>query len=119
MLSVPGNADYAAFKSAVQYGTTIPLASAAVSIFDQARINAIAPGAVNAPQFRKECEAAPATLGSEAEAMAASSKSVEIEHDAKSCLMLASNNSSESSGQIFRVSIMGRTVSCIGPRGNL
>lgn len=104
VLGVPGNADYAASKSAIQYGLTMSLAPEAARIFDRARVNAIVPGAVNTPQFRKECQAAPAALWNEAEATVASRKPVEVEHVARTCLMLASDNfSGSTTGQVIRV----------------
>ncbi|KAK5937002.1 hypothetical protein PMZ80_010751 [Knufia obscura] len=104
VLGVPGNADYAASKSAIQYGLTMSLAPEAARIFEHARVNAIAPGAVNTPQFQKECEAAPEALWVDAQVTVASKKPVEMEHVAKTCLMLASNNfSGSTTGQVIRV----------------
>ncbi|KAF4832499.1 2,5-dichloro-2,5-cyclohexadiene-1,4-diol dehydrogenase [Colletotrichum tropicale] len=55
IMGVPGNPDYAASKSAVQYGLMLSLAPDAVRINPNARVNAICPGAVDTPMFRKEC----------------------------------------------------------------
>lgn len=104
VIGVPGNADYAASKSAIQYGLTMSLAPEAARIFERARVNAIAPGAVDTPQFAKECEADPAALWIDAEVTVASKRPVQIVHVARTCLMLASDNFSEStSGQVIRV----------------
>lgn len=47
---------YAAGKSAVQYGLMRSLAKDAPRVFARARVNAVAPGAVDTPRFREECE---------------------------------------------------------------
>ena len=104
VLGVPGNADYAASKSAIQYGLTMSLAPEAARLFGQARVNAIAPGAVDTPQFQRECEAVPGALWGEAEATVASRKPVNMEHLARTCLVLASDTFSGSlTGQVIRV----------------
>jgi len=104
VLGVPGNADYAASKSAIQYGLTMSLAPEAARIFEQARVNAVAPGAVDTPQFKREYDAAPTALWIDAEATVASKKPVHMEHIARTCLMLASDNySGSTTGQVVRV----------------
>lgn len=106
VLGVPGNADYAASKSAIQYGLMLSVAAEAVAISAEARVNAIAPGAVNTPQFQKECETddTGATKWIEAEATVASKHAVDPEHVARMCLVLASSNlSGSTNGQVVRV----------------
>ncbi|KAF2721083.1 NAD-P-binding protein [Polychaeton citri CBS 116435] len=48
------NAAYAASKSAVQYGLMYSLAEDAPRIYPGARVNAVAPGAVDTPRYRDE-----------------------------------------------------------------
>ena len=104
VLGVPGNADYAASKSAIQYGLTTSLAPEAARIVAGARVNAIAPGAVDTPQFRKECEAAPAARWIDAEVTVASKRPVQMDHVARTCLMLASDNfSGSTTSQVIRI----------------
>lgn len=49
-------AAYAAGKSAVQYGLLQSLAKDAPKIYLKARVNAVAPGAVDTSRFKEECE---------------------------------------------------------------
>ena len=63
-----GNADYSAGKSAVQYGLMRALAPDVARIHPNGRVNAIAPGPVDTPQFRREVEGDPKQLWLDAEA---------------------------------------------------
>lgn len=104
VFGVPGNADYAASKAAIQYGLMRSLAPEAVRIFQGARVNAIAPGAVDTPQFRKECTQDDYALYQESEATVATRRSIATESVAKTCLMLTSDNFSRNiSSQIIQV----------------
>ncbi|KAF5518105.1 2,5-dichloro-2,5-cyclohexadiene-1,4-diol dehydrogenase [Colletotrichum aenigma] len=79
IMGVPGNPDYAASKSAVQYGLMLSLAPDAVRINPKARVNAICPGAANTPMFRKECaeDETGSTKWVESEATVASKRPVD------------------------------------------
>jgi NAD(P)-dependent dehydrogenase (short-subunit alcohol dehydrogenase family) len=106
VLGVPGNPDYAASKSAVQYGLTLSLAPDAARICPRARVNAICPGPVDTEQFRRECtEDKTSTIKwTEAEATVALKKPVKIEDIAKLCLYLASERwSSSTTAQCIRI----------------
>lgn len=104
VLGVSSNADYAASKSAIQYGLMKSLAPDATRILDRAIVNAIAPGAVDTPQFRKECAADPGALWIDAQATVVSRKAVAIEHIARTCVLLASEKwSGSTTGQVIRV----------------
>ena len=106
VLGVPGNPDYAASKSAIQYGLTLSLAPDAARINNKARVNAIAPGAVDTPQFGKECaeDTSEQVRWLDSESTVASSRAVEMEHVARLCLMLASEKwSGSTTGQVIRV----------------
>lgn len=107
VLGVPGNADYAASKSAIQYGLMLSLAPEARKVTSPpslARVNAIAPGAVDTPQFRKECATDSTLVWQESQATVASREAVKTEHVARTCLMLASDRWSGSiNGQVIRV----------------
>lgn len=106
VMGVPGNADYAASKSAIQYGLMLSISAEAVSVRPDARVNAVAPGAVNTPQFQQECaaEGSGALQWFEAEATVASRRPVDPSHVARTCLLLASSNlSGSTNGQIIRV----------------
>ncbi|KAF4920915.1 2,5-dichloro-2,5-cyclohexadiene-1,4-diol dehydrogenase [Colletotrichum viniferum] len=76
IMGVPGNPDYASSKSAVQYGLMLSLAPDAVKRNSRARVNAICPGAVDTPMFRKECadDKTGSTKWIESEATVASKK---------------------------------------------
>lgn len=104
ILGVPSNSDYAASKSAIQYGLVKSLAPDAAKIFDGAIVNAIAPGAVDTPQFKKECAADPEALWMDAQATVVTRKPVAMEHVARMCVLLASEKwSGSTTGQIIRV----------------
>ncbi|KAI9172745.1 short-chain dehydrogenase reductase sdr [Paramyrothecium foliicola] len=104
VLGAPGNPDYAASKSAVQYGLTLSLAPDAARMNSHARVNAICPGAVDTPQFEKECKEDPAARWMDAEATVASRKPVQATDVARLCLILASDRwSSSTTGQTLRV----------------
>lgn len=104
VLGVPGNADYASSKSAIQYGLVKSLAPDAVRVFRRAMVNAIAPGAVDTPQFRKECDQDSKALWTDAQATVAAKKPISIEHIARTCIFLASEKwSGGITGQVIRV----------------
>lgn len=106
VLGVPGNPDYAASKSAVQYGLMLSLAPDATRIFSEARVNAVAPGAVDTPQFRRECaeDTTDQSRWLDSEATVASRRPVEMDHIARLCLMLASDKwSGSTTGQVLQV----------------
>ncbi|KAL2069553.1 hypothetical protein VTL71DRAFT_14232 [Oculimacula yallundae] len=99
-----GNADYAAGKSAVQGGLVKSLMGDVNRIWPGARVNAVAPGPVDTPQFRKECAANPNQLWLDAQATTALKKPVPPESVAKSILFLASENwSGNITGQVLAV----------------
>jgi NAD(P)-dependent dehydrogenase (short-subunit alcohol dehydrogenase family) len=101
---VPGNADYATSKAAIQYGLVKSMAPEAVRILSRARVNAVAPGPVDTPQFRKECAETEGVQYTEAEATVALRRSVPVEAVARACLMLASENySGNITGQVIPV----------------
>ena len=84
-------AAYAAGKSAVQAGLMLSLSQDAPRIFPRARVNAVAPGAVDTPRFREEME----TYGAEwtyreAEATVGLARPVNGEEVARVVLGLAS-----------------------------
>ncbi|KAB8527806.1 hypothetical protein FH972_025457 [Carpinus fangiana] len=62
------NPDYASAKSAVQGGLLASLKADLPRTFPGARVNAIAPGPVDTPQFKKECTENPEQLWLDAEA---------------------------------------------------
>lgn len=106
VLGVPGNADYAASKSAVQYGLTLSLAPDAARICPHARVNAVCPGAVDTERFRRECadDNRTSLKWTEAEATVALKKPVKIEDIAKQCLFLTSERwSSSTTAQFVRI----------------
>lgn len=104
VLGVPGNADYATSKSAIQYGLVKSLAPDAARIFDRAIVNAIAPGAVDTPQFQRECAADQGALYVDAQATVVTRKPVSIEHVARTCVLLASEKwSGSTTGQVIQV----------------
>lgn len=98
------NPDYAAGKSAVQVGLLQSLKAAVPRIFEGARVNAIAPGPVDTPQFKKECEENPDQLYADSQATSASGKAVPTMDVAKGIVFLASDAWSGSvMGQILNV----------------
>ncbi|KAK0103550.1 hypothetical protein ONS95_005567 [Cadophora gregata] len=99
-----GNADYAAGKSAVQGGLVKSLMGDVNRVWPGARVNAVAPGPVDTPQFRKECAENPNQLWVDAQATTALKKPVPPDSVAKSILFLASENwSGNITGQILNV----------------
>ncbi|KUJ23017.1 NAD-P-binding protein [Mollisia scopiformis] len=99
-----GNADYASGKSAVQGGFVRSLMGDVARIWPGARVNAVAPGPVDTPQFKNECAANPDQLWLDAQATVALKQPVPPESVAKSILFLASENWSGSiTGQILNV----------------
>ncbi|CZR52050.1 uncharacterized protein PAC_01927 [Phialocephala subalpina] len=99
-----GNADYASGKSAVQGGLLRSLMGDAARIWPGARVNAVAPGPVDTPQFKKECADNPDQLYLDAQATVALKCPVSLESVAKSILFLASENWSGSiTGQVLNV----------------
>ena len=70
----------------------------------QSRVNAVAPGPVDTPQFQKECLENPEQLYLDAQATTALKRPVPPHHVAKAVLFLASENWSGSiTGQILNV----------------
>jgi NAD(P)-dependent dehydrogenase (short-subunit alcohol dehydrogenase family) len=103
-MGVTGNADYSAGKAAVQIGLVQYLKTDVVRIHPRARVNAVAPGAVDTAQFRKECEEDPKTLWKEAQATTALRQPIPVDAVARSVLFLASENwSSHVTGQVLSV----------------
>lgn len=99
-----GNADYASGKSAVQAGLVKSLMADVSRIWPGARVNAVAPGPVDTPQFKQECAANPDQLWLDAQATIALKRPVPLEDVAKSILFLVSENWSGSiSGQVLNV----------------
>jgi NAD(P)-dependent dehydrogenase (short-subunit alcohol dehydrogenase family) len=98
------NADYGTSKGAVQYGLLQSLRQDVPKVYPGARVNAIAPGAVNTNRFKEECKADPNQFYSDAVATTALSRPVEPEDVARSILYLASERFSRSvHGQILNV----------------
>ena len=101
---VSGNADYGASKSAIQHGFVQSLVKDVVNIHPRARVNAVAPGPVDTPQFRKECAEDSNVLWLEAQATVALKAPVSMESVAKTVLFLASENwSGNTTGQVLMV----------------
>lgn len=99
-----GNADYASGKSAVQGGLVKSLMGDLPRIWPGGRVNAIAPGPVDTPQFKKECVENPNQLWLDAQATTALKRPVPPADVAKSILFLASENWSGSiTGQVLNV----------------
>lgn len=68
------------------------------------RVNAVAPGAVDTEQFRRECEEDPGAKWREAEATVAMRRPVSVDAVARSVVFLASENwSGNVSGQVLCV----------------
>lgn len=102
---VRGCAAYSAGKSAVQHGLLSSLAKDAPRIFSRARVNAVAPGAVDTARFREERERFGRTWEwEECEATVPLAKPVPAEHVARTTLFLASERWSGSThGQVLSV----------------
>jgi NAD(P)-dependent dehydrogenase (short-subunit alcohol dehydrogenase family) len=101
---ITGNADYSAGKAAVQIGLVQSLKADVARIHAGARVNAVAPGAVDTAQFQRECQEDPRALWREAQATTALPQPVPVEAVAKSVLFLASENwSSHVTGQVIPV----------------
>jgi len=75
LMGVKSNADYASSKAALQ-GMTLSLAPDAASVNARARVNLIAPGPVDTPQFRKEVAEDRLSGWTEAEATVAQKRPV-------------------------------------------
>ncbi|KXT11499.1 hypothetical protein AC579_8520 [Pseudocercospora musae] len=102
---VRGCAAYAAAKAAVQYGLLQSLAKDAPRVYRNARVNAVAPGAVDTTRFRDECQ----KFGKEWEweecrATVPMAKSVPAEDVARTVVFLASEKwSGTTHGQVLHV----------------
>lgn len=99
---VLGNPDYSASKAAL-VGLCLSMAPDAARI--GGRVNVIAPGAVDTPQFKKECneDSTGKSRWVEAEATVALKKPVDIKHIARLCLTLASDEwSGSTTGQVIQ-----------------
>jgi NAD(P)-dependent dehydrogenase (short-subunit alcohol dehydrogenase family) len=98
------NPDYAAGKAAVQYGLLPSLKADVPRIFPDGRVNVIAPGPVDTPQFKIECAADALQLWKDSQATSASGKPIPEKAVAKGILFLASENLSGSiTGHILDV----------------
>lgn len=98
------NPDYSSGKSAVQYGLLQSLKASVPRVFEGARVNAIAPGPVDTPQFRKECAENPRQLYVDSQATSASAKPVSQAAVTKGIVFLASEAWSGSvMGQILNI----------------
>ncbi|KAK5683178.1 hypothetical protein LTS10_004709 [Elasticomyces elasticus] len=103
-------AAYAAGKSAVQYGLLQSLARDAPRIHPNARVNAVAPGAVDTERFRAECERFGARWRyEECEATVPLAKAVGAEDVARTVLFLASER--------FAGGVSGQLVPVDGGKG--
>jgi NAD(P)-dependent dehydrogenase (short-subunit alcohol dehydrogenase family) len=101
---VTGNADYSAGKAAVQIGLVQSLKADVARICEGGRVNAVAPGAVDTEQFRKECREDPGCLWREAAATTAMRRPVSVESVARCVVFLASESwSGGVSGQVVCV----------------
>lgn len=90
-------AAYAAGKSAVQYGLLRSLAKDAPRIYPKARVNGVAPGAVDTDRFKEECERyGEQWRFEECEATVGLAKPVPPEDVARTILFLASERYSGS-----------------------
>ncbi|KAK5137733.1 hypothetical protein LTR08_007304 [Meristemomyces frigidus] len=90
-------AAYAAGKSAVQYGLLLSLAKDVPRIYSNARVNAVAPGAVDTDRFKDESKQYGAQWRyEECEATVGLAKPVPPEHVARTILFLASERFSGS-----------------------
>ncbi|KIW99437.1 uncharacterized protein Z518_11176 [Rhinocladiella mackenziei CBS 650.93] len=97
-------APYATSKAAIQVGLVRSLARDVATINPCGRINAVAPGPVDTPQFRKECTEDPGIIWRESHATVALKKAVPVETVARACLFLASDNfAGNITGQVLPV----------------
>ena len=101
-MGVKGNPDYSSSKAGLQ-GLVVSLAPDVVQLHPRARVNAVAPGPVDTPQFRKECLEDPQVRYVDAEATVAQRRPVSMESVAQTCLFLASKYASSITGQIVHV----------------
>ncbi|KAJ5096743.1 hypothetical protein N7456_007464 [Penicillium angulare] len=98
------NPDYAAGKSAVQFGLLRSLAADVPRIFPRGRVNVIAPGPVDTALFQRLCREDPDLLYREAGATSAGARPIPVSDVAKGVLFLASENWSGSViGQVLNV----------------
>ncbi|KAF2269451.1 NAD-P-binding protein [Lojkania enalia] len=96
--------DYSLTKSAVQGGLLMSLRAEVVREWDGARVNAVAPGAVETERWHQECKENPEQYYLEAQATTALGKPIPCEAVAKAILFLASNNfSSHIHGHVINV----------------
>ncbi|KAK3117222.1 hypothetical protein LTR53_001649 [Teratosphaeriaceae sp. CCFEE 6253] len=103
-------AAYAAGKSAVQYGLLQSLAAHAPRIFPRARVNAVAPGAVDTARFVEESERyGAAWRWAESEATVPLARAVRPDEVARTMLFLASER--------FAGGVTGQCVSVDGGKG--
>ncbi|KAK5737707.1 hypothetical protein LTR17_006570 [Elasticomyces elasticus] len=103
-------AAYAAGKSAVQYGLLQSLARDAPRIYEHARVNAIAPGAVDTDRFKQEAERfGPQWRYEECEATVPMGRAVGAEDVARTVLFLASER--------FAGGVSGQLVNVDGGKG--
>ncbi|KAK3633039.1 hypothetical protein LTR56_001732 [Elasticomyces elasticus] len=103
-------AAYAAGKSAVQYGLLQSLARDAPRIYEHARVNAVAPGAVDTERFRQEAERfGPQWRYEECEATVPMGRAVGAEDVARTVVFLASER--------FAGGVSGQLVSVDGGKG--
>lgn len=98
------NPDYSTGKAAVQVGLLQALTADTPRIHPSARVNAIAPGPVDTPQFKKECAENPDQLYADAQGTVPLKKPVPESAVAKGILFLASENfSAHVHGQLLDV----------------
>lgn len=98
------NADYATGKAGIQYGLMPSLKADVPRIFPDGRVNVIAPGPVDTPQFKIECAEDPLQLWKDSQATSASGKPIPEQAVAKGILFLASESLSGSiTGHILDV----------------
>lgn len=99
-----GNPDYASGKSAVQYGLLQSLRKDLVLVHPRARANAVAPGPVDTPQFRREVAENPEQYWLDCQATTALRRPVSLQGVAKAILFLASEAwSADIMGQVLNV----------------
>ena len=100
------NADYAAGKSAVQYGLLRSLSADIPRVFRRGRVNAVAPGPVDTEAFRFECSQNPQQLWLDSQATTATARPVPESAVANGILFLAS--------ETFSGCVMGQTLNIDG-----